>query len=513
MTAPTSNTNPSARKANRLRLLLLALPLLLTGCPRNQYVVELTPRGEGIERRLTFHCEDGKDTNGLPNYQAFSPDELAAIRALYPVNGFKRDGQEYTASGVFTGSLPADVGGAGTYRKLSADMGSAGFYVERFRGDDDLADQMTSRFKAADQLVDLIIGWSRMELGHEHGYKNLRKFLDEDFRRDVKNLGLYFWMQQVSDATKAKSPEEFGVRFGQYLVERGYLKLEDLPDLIHSAVEEKPGHLMEVIQRLLADKMGVPAANPVPKSLGFLADPNTANKSWEKYLASTEIYRAKLRHWQAEKLSVEAGNLGRQSLNLIKLKNATNGAWAKVALPPKPAPSEVADGLLEGVLAFEIFNTDDDLTVRLSLPVAPAYSNGQWDDARKQVTWTADLEKKEKIHRLPGFCYAAWAVPQDSFQTNHFGRVLLAGNELLQYCVWRAGLDASQSAQWDKFMAGLNAGTSLKEKLDAFRFSTEPARITNSPTQQSDLLSDLPRKLILSAIEKNAGTKSIKAVP
>jgi len=37
----------------------------------------------------------------------------------------------------------------------------------------------------------LIIGWSRMELGRERNYERLRRFLDKDFRNDVKNLSLY----------------------------------------------------------------------------------------------------------------------------------------------------------------------------------------------------------------------------------------------------------------------------------------------------------------------------------
>src|SRR3989442_15157566 len=63
---------------------LAAMGLLVTGCPRNQYIVELTPRGKVVERKLTFYREDGTDTNGVPHYQRFPQDELAAIRKLYP---------------------------------------------------------------------------------------------------------------------------------------------------------------------------------------------------------------------------------------------------------------------------------------------------------------------------------------------------------------------------------------------------------------------------------------------
>ena len=110
------------------------------GCPHNQYLIELKPQGDVIQRTLTFYCEDGVNTNtGAPNYQPFGPAELAAITALYPPQGLTNDGLRYVARGEFTHQLPADVGGAGAYTHLTNSLGEAGFYVERFRGNDDLA--------------------------------------------------------------------------------------------------------------------------------------------------------------------------------------------------------------------------------------------------------------------------------------------------------------------------------------------------------------------------------------
>ena len=112
---------------------------------------------------------------------------------MYPPHSLTNDGLRYIARGEFTNELPADVGGAGAYTHLTNSLGEAGFYVERFRGNDDLAGMTERRFKAADQLADLFIGWSRMELGQEPGYDQLHQFLDADFRRDLKNLGAYLW--------------------------------------------------------------------------------------------------------------------------------------------------------------------------------------------------------------------------------------------------------------------------------------------------------------------------------
>ena len=172
---------------------LAVMALVVTGCPRNEYIVQLKPQGNRIERTLVFYREDGVNTNtGAPNYQPFDATELAAITALYPAQGLTNDGGRHVVRGEFTNELPDDVGGAGAYTNLTTSLGAAGFYVERFRGNDNLAGMTEQRFKAADRLADLFVGWSRMELGRERGYDTLRQFLDVDFRRDLKNLGEYW---------------------------------------------------------------------------------------------------------------------------------------------------------------------------------------------------------------------------------------------------------------------------------------------------------------------------------
>jgi hypothetical protein len=201
------------------------LAALVTGCPRNQYVVELTPHGDALERRLVFYRENGKDTNGVTICQDFPEDQLAAIKKVYPQGGVKADGQRHIAQGQFVGAMPNDVGGAGGWTNLATTMGNAALYSERFRGSDDFAITSKNKLEAIDQLTDLLIGWSRMELGQEPKYENLHRFLDVDFRRDVKNFTLYNWAQEISANFNSKADEEFAVRFGQYLRKSAFNRL------------------------------------------------------------------------------------------------------------------------------------------------------------------------------------------------------------------------------------------------------------------------------------------------
>src|SRR5260370_26219470 len=201
---------------------LAALTALVTGCPHNDYTIELTPRGNVIERKLVFYRADGTESNGVPKYEGFPSNELAAISALYPHGALTQEGERHFARGEFSGAAPGDVGGAGAYTNYSSSLGSAGLYIERFRGSDDLSAQQEKRLTAADQLADLVVGWSQAEFGHEPRYENLRRFLDVDVRRDLKNAALYSWAGELASSYEEHAREEFIWQIGLNRVEHGY---------------------------------------------------------------------------------------------------------------------------------------------------------------------------------------------------------------------------------------------------------------------------------------------------
>src|SRR6185436_6008259 len=132
------------------------------------------------------------------------------------------------------------------------------YYAERFRGNDELADRSRKRIESANKVADLLVGWSQMALGHEPHYKDLRRFLDNDFRADLQNLSLYWWFGQISTAYDAQANQEFIVRLGQYLLERGYFKAQQLPQLYRIAMENDRKTLLLIVQRLVASKLGLP---------------------------------------------------------------------------------------------------------------------------------------------------------------------------------------------------------------------------------------------------------------
>ena len=451
-------------------LALAAAVILLTGCPHNEYVVQLKPQGGVIERTLDFYGADGMNTNtGTPNYTGFNAAELAAITALYPAGGVTNEGVCYTAHGWFTNQLPADVGGAGAYLHYDTSLGEAGAYTERFRGSDDFSGMIERHNQAADRLADLCIGWSRSELGREPGYESLHRFLDVDFRRDLKNIGAYWWAGQLAAGYQTNAPEEFVVRFGQYLWEHGYFKIEEIPGLFKMANDGQSQGMLVYVRRWVAGKMGVPETSP---ALACLADESAAEKSWNHYLAGTELYQAKLKQWETEKQTKPDAK--------------------------RPEPSEVMGEALTEEVGFNI-DTPDHLAVKLALAAPPLHTNGRWDEAARQVVWQADLEGRTNALRIPVMCYACWAQPDGMFQTNHFGKTMLAGDALTEYCLWRNSLDAGHGRAWDAFVASLQPGAGLGARVGDFRFAGEPsAQGTNAPAAG---LSASGRELLQKALE------------
>ncbi len=440
--------------------LLALLAALVTGCPHNEYTVELKPTASGVERTLTFYRADGTGSNDAPNYLDFPTNELAAISQIYPPGAVKADGKRFVAHGKFFGALPGDVGGAGSFTNLTTSLGTAGFYLERFRGNDDLTGQTEKRFHAADQLTDLTLGWAKMEFGSERGWKKLRKFLDEDFRRDLKNAGLYFWTGQISALNDTNATEEFTARFSQYLIERGYLKFSDAPQVC-SLFNDEGGTAagLNLLQRLVAEKMEIPENDPLPKSLAVFNDPAAFEKSWERYLAKSDLYRTQLKEWE-QKRKTDA-----------KLE--------------APKPLNAMDNLFADLLT-DSGGEADHLTVKLKLAQAPSHTNGKWQDG--QIVWNADLDADRP---LPAICYASWSHPDNDFQKTHFGRVLLEGDELMQYCLWESSLDEEESREWKTFLVGLKQGQNLKQELEAFRFVGGPNEEIHPPAGCKMILDQL----------------------
>jgi len=453
----------------------LAAAMLLAGysdCDHNRYELELKPEGDTLQRKLT--CRRLGYENDKEVAREFPADLLTRIAKGYPERLSPADALTHVFQGSFKGKLPADLGGTGQYVRLATRMGAAAAYTERYCGDDDQARQLDRSRIALDRLVDHAIGWFNKELSGQPGLTRLRVYIGRDLRGDLQNVLVHAALAvRVADYDE-RGAEEMGARIGQLLIERGYVPPEQAPEVISGIyrveLDDKAPELMAFVQRLAARKMGLPDDKPVPPALGFLTDAELATRSFGRYLETTDAYKLLLERWQGERIENPEAS--------------------------RPDPTDVVEPLFTDLLPFEIFGPDSRLEAGLALPVQPFATNGEWQADRGRLQWSKNGICKDL--GLPTYLYAAWSEPDNEFQKRHFGKPVLAGQDLAEYVMWRRGLSEVESKRWAAFLDTLEPGPDLLAKLGAFRFAGEqPPGPPEAPTRS---LADVAVGLIAPAL-------------
>jgi hypothetical protein len=426
-----------------------------TECTHDYYEIEMLPKGQELERKLTVSRVGYEEDKQV--LQVFDPSEIKRIAALYAERLTKPDELKHSFKDKFLVATPKDVGGQGSYLHLTSLVGSASAYQERFRGYDDQAARLQKSLDGMERLLGWFKGWAVKELKEHPGLGRLTEFLDKKVRQDMRNLVIYTALGERLVDFDPKATEEMGVRMFQYLAERGYFKIEQLPKLssawYRGQVSDAAVEIMALVQRLVARELGIDDSKPVPKELDFLADTEKAAASLSEYLRTTPEFT---------KLMVES------------------------EAKDKPDPmSMLTDLLLTEIIQLEL-GTEDVVTIRLKTPAKPFATNGKWKDG--QVEWLKKAVKGKS--GLPTFTYAYWSSPDAKFQRKHFGKVILSGENLGEYVLWRSGLNSQEGMKWDDFLKTLKPGKPevVLERVAAFRFKGEEP--------QGKTLAETPIRLI-----------------
>jgi len=427
-----------------------------SGCPDFKYEIELVPNGEEIERTLTATSKNEK--------KPFSQDELERLAALYSARPISPDGKQHRFGGRFGEVLPDDIGGKGTYTFKATSLGSAAIYLERFQGSDDLDEQIDKRRAAADEFTDIILGWFQEQLPKGSAADKVNRFLDAQFRRDLRNLGHYVWLSAMSAVvrfTDANTPSELRdpidqmqdlsigevpARTVQYFVERGYVHLHELPRLTRSDAFPEA---LTLAHRNLVQKAGL---NPEEAAqLDFLLDPQIVLQSWEDYVQRTPAFTRITQEWQLQ--------------------------------PPEerdsspPVAVNVSSDLLRQAAGWYLDVDQDTLDIRLKTATEPVYTNGRWNSDTQEVTWATIVGPT--LGSCPPIACAVWSNPDEEFQMAHFGSVVLRGSKLAQFVFWFASLTDDEARQWDAFVEHQTPKMSLFSKLRQFDFSPKSDRMNN----------------------------------
>jgi hypothetical protein len=464
-------------RAIRIRSLLsvAAALILCAGCEYDKYVIDMRPEGDSCRR--TIVCWRADDDARPPKVGPISQGRADEISKCYPAGKDLPDLEKGKRgfAGAFTGVLPQDVGGAGSYTRFRSEMGELFLYVERFRGNPDQARVLARAAYCADQLAEMLALWFASEMKEEPRLPQLLDFIRGPLRQDMHNVSLYSWMPQFarnSQRLTGERPEQFAVQAAQFLVERGYFRIEDVPVLVASISvqgERETAQMLRLVQRLAATRMGVPADKPLPASLAFLADGKRVAASFDRFRKTEGFAR-----WLAG----------------IDPKRVTGDPEAKTW---NADPDDPAGPLLQRMVCVDLWFGQDKVEVTLHSGERPFSTNGTWEEPTRSVGWAAQLPPQDG---LPLLCYAFWSAPDDALQKKRFGKRILENEKLAEYVLWRATLTPQEGREWGEFLATLAPGPELAAKLRAWRFASEKA----TPAPERDA-ANKAKGLILEALE------------
>ncbi|MCA9078078.1 MAG: hypothetical protein KDA93_23815 [Planctomycetaceae bacterium] len=420
-------------------VLSLAILANSTGCPKTSYDVEMSTRHGKVERKIVV--SDERQPQGVDDAAKQATIEELLLSEAYGTPVERDNNRLLIAGGTFTSQLPNDIGGSGMVHVYRSSLGTLHVYLERFRGSDDLASQVDEITRASNELVDHAHEWVGRECKDPQIAARIHDYLESNGKQDLRNLGLFVWGIQVasSNLTQENLFDDMLSRVMQYALERNYVELDDVPDLMR-------------LDQLDNDASGL----------------------------------AIVRRFSARYLAINVDDI-EQVFPAMKSRPTFESSIREVI------SDEQFASLFHSVFRLRIFGNDD-ITVRFSLPQEPLWTNGKWVDEEKRLEWKGSIPPREdaKLGVLPTQCFAVWCEPDVDFQQAHFGRVIVDGEELAEYVLWEAALTDNESQEWNTFTETLTPEDDLSESVGEFAFSTTP----EMPQVQ---LMDTPRRVLTSA--------------
>ncbi len=433
----------------RYLLALLVIAAAVAGCDEVVYQIRMKPEGDKLIRTLTL-WRHGTAQNGKKTLKAIDDEELVAIAKAYSQNKPEGGARRQQFTGTFAGAMPNDVGGAGRYNRFESEMGVASSYLERFRGNDRPGEVIEASLKAVDEFTDILIGFLESQMGKEPGFGALRKFLDTELRKELKNISVYTYMLSnpsklnLMDAKKEDQgiqQAEVLARAAAYLIERDYVKPDQLPLLrrhMTSGPDPKAGLLL--ILKSIEAKAKLPNKKLIVKLAALLTDEQKTQAAFQAYLKTTPQYK-----------------------KAIKELKTTDGDGPN----RQPSPETlVVQPLLETAIHFNIEFGSRTLDLQLAVSAKPDATNGNWNQKDGTVIWKGSLtDRNKKTTVLPEVCYALWSEPNNKFQNAKFGKEILSGQKLMDYCLWRKGLNDEEAKLWDAVLAKHKPSEDLEASL------------------------------------------------
>jgi hypothetical protein len=246
----------------------------------------------------------------------------------------------------------------------------------------------------------------------------------------------------------------------QFAMNRQYITPELVTTLMQAGREDPNQIATPILQHILTEKVGLDSDSEllaaieeyfIPTATDDTDAQQEAKEDLETYLQSTEAYQEFMN--KREKQGNAEENL-EEPLGRFLIEHTH----------------------IDALVSWKGIGPNR-LNVHMQAAREPLFTNGQWNGDEGRVTWSGNISsRQEKYHNLPRNCYAMWVTPDEAAQTAKFGKIVLDGEELAEYALWRNGLSELEAEQWDALLDDLTPRT-VEDKLDDFTFEgdDEPA--------------------------------------
>jgi hypothetical protein len=421
------------------RLLWLAIPILLVACDQDRVEVEIRPKLDGtVERTVRFFRVD-PDKPGV----ILPPrEELLAGAASH----YKEPLETADASVAFTGEfrgVPPDITlkdwtNRGGYDVWRSRVGAFAVYRERRPGPTDYRARYRAAAKGVDTLSAVLSRMFRTELKGEVGLDRLLTFLRGSFRADAKDLLLLLTGTDLAqDLTGSRArltalgrdaygdpglrETSTGALALELLAERGYLRIAELPRLATD-----PGR-REWVGNQIARRMGRTLDRSLRARLAFLFDDAARKAAFARALDA---------------------------------KGLTDEEYEALVAPLVGAASQL-DSRGGSTISYSV-----------ALPAGATIVSTSAAKGTSAGDAVAVFPFDERPVR--SLYHVEFAVPDDAWQAEHFGGLVLDGGELRDYVMWLEGLPAPQRKAWEAAMQKTRPGDGLWPAIRAIRVTGGP---------------------------------------
>ncbi len=406
------------------------LTFALCACQNRKVKVEITATGDGATR--TFATNDTARSSLDAATRAYGSEGSADPEL----------GRKFT--GKFAESaLPSEIGNHGAIGRLESSLGSARLYYEQF------ADRR-SEWQAMRDRVESGVLWLKI-FGRFIEVQKLKKepartafsswwngevvplvadayLMYSGMQGAIQSQRIGVMPRKSSDFTPRTADEEFSARVLEPLVilfaERGWITPDELAAGQMAAADGN-------ITKREREWMLKTVAAPLIQRIAAKFDPNGQGVSVESLpMLGLEFLAWKSFSRQYRDLLLESPAISESTKADIR-----KGKWDFELPPPF------------GIRMLEKPKVTD-AEVIVDTGAEPFFTNGRWNGASERLEVKGGFyEGKYRYTSYNPPYYAVWALPSQR-QESVFGRVILEGEPLGQYCAWESSLEEDVKAKW-----------------------------------------------------------------